>query len=393
MAKHLPSFEELYERMQEAQAMVDDKSALSHSEMGSPRDFQSDISATPKGGAAFGGLNIQTPKGAIGGHGMNAPISVTNASRPNIDMSQDVDSSMGSIMPPQTPAGKVVPSLDMAKLGSGSYQPPQSTTNKGSGRLLLQSPSAANARNMLAERSAVGNKDGNADGVNKRELPNSEFTDFLQTYDETVWQKKEEEKKKEDEIQGKTGIGAAIIDGIKEEEGEGSGDSDDEVDKTKQENSPDESSNSGSEKNLTMVGEGDDNEDTFLSLDEALEADFDINKVSKLEQRLKDINRQPRLKNDLYPFRLQLLSKRVKKCKQCSKKIVAPGDQARGQMLMNSIIPKVTIYRIGKLDDQNPSPFVDLLLMIRNPNNSKAKVGFSKLTPEQMTGQEGKIIV
>ena len=39
----------------------------------------------------------------------------------------------------------------------------------------------------------------------------------------------------------------------------------------------------GSEANLSKIGEGDDTEDTFLSLDEALEAEFDINKVSKLE--------------------------------------------------------------------------------------------------------------
>lgn len=57
------------------------------------------------------------------------------------------------------------------------------------------------------------------------------------------------------------------------------------------------------------------------------------------------------MKNDLYPFRLQLLSKRVKKCKTCTKKIVAPGDQTRVQNLMSTIIPKVTIYRIGKLDE------------------------------------------
>jgi hypothetical protein len=38
------------------------KSAVSHSEMASPRDFQSDVAATPKGA-----LGITTPKGAIGG--------------------------------------------------------------------------------------------------------------------------------------------------------------------------------------------------------------------------------------------------------------------------------------------------------------------------------------
>ena len=124
----------------------------------------------------------------------------------------------------------------------------------------------------------------NADGVNKRELPNSEFPDFLTTYDETAWQRnQDEEEKKAQELKPKTSLENAIIDGIKEEEGEGSGDSDDEADKTNKLDSPGASSMAGSERNLTMVGEGDDTEDTFLSLDEALEADFDINKVSKLD--------------------------------------------------------------------------------------------------------------
>ena len=45
---------------------------------------------------------------------------------------------------------------------------------------------------------------------------------------------------------------------------------------------------------------------------------------------------------------------------------------------MNMIIPKVTIYRIGKLEPANS--YVDLLLMVRNPNNSRAKVSFEILT-------------
>ena len=44
---------------------------------------------------------------------------------------------------------------------------------------------------------------------------------------------------------------------------------------------------------------------------------------------------------------------------------------------MNTLIPKVTIYRIGKLEPHNN--YVDLLLMVRNPNNSRAQVSFSKL--------------
>jgi len=262
----------------------------------------------------------------------------------------------------------MVPSLDLAKV-SQLGQMPSSTTNKNSGRLLLQSPSAANARNALEKAgTGVSPRDRQAEVVNKRELPNSEFHDFLATYDESMWQRPEEDKREEENA--KT-LDKGITDEIKEEE-ELSELSDDDADKEK----PDSPlSNLGSER-FTQVGEGDDTEDTFMPLDEALELEsaFDINKLSKLEQRLKDVNRQPRKRSDLYPFRLQLLSKRVKKCKSCKKKILAPGDQSRVQMLMNTIVPKVTIYRIGKLEPG--SPFVDLLLMIRNPNNSRAKVGF-----------------
>lgn len=81
----------------------------------------------------------------------------------------------------------------MAKVGG--QQQPSSTTNKGSGRLLLQSPSAANARNALERATNMnsGQDKKGGDIGNKRELPNSEFQDFLLTYDETMWQHPEEE--------------------------------------------------------------------------------------------------------------------------------------------------------------------------------------------------------
>lgn len=56
---------------------------------------------------------------------------------------------------------------------------------------------------------------------------------------------------------------------------------------------------------------------------------------------------------------------------------------------MNTLIPKVTIYRIGKLEEGNPT--VDLLLMVRNPNNSKARVGFKDMTPAQLVGLDKKV--
>ena len=137
-----------------------------------------------------------------------------------------------------------------------------------------------------------------------------------------MWQKNEAAEKT---VEEKRKTRVTITDEIKEEE-EGNSESEDEKEKPLLD-SPNHSSVAGSDKDKQPEGDG--LEDTFISLDEALNFDFDINKVTKLDQRLKDINRQPRARNELYPFRLQLQSKRVKKCKQCVKKIVAPGEQQR----------------------------------------------------------------
>ena len=115
----------------------------------------------------------------------------------------------------------------------------------------------------------------------------------------------------------------SITDEIKEEDDEQKEGSDDSED-----DSPPANSVLDSDFDKTVAEEGGEQEDKdeFPSLEEALAEDFDINKVSKLQQRLKDVNQQPRARNALFPFRLQLLSKRVKKCKSCKKKIVGPND-------------------------------------------------------------------
>ena len=101
-----------------------------------------------------------------------------------------------------------------------------------------------------------------------------------------MWQKIEEEKKAPEP---KTTLDSTINDEIKEEEQEGSEASDDEIEKSKlHDDSPRSERNSVIDRD--SVGEGDD-EGNFMSLDEALESEFDINKVSKLNQRLKDVNR------------------------------------------------------------------------------------------------------
>ena len=69
----------------------------------------------------------------------------------------------------------------------------------------------------MAERIAgnLGKDKQEKDGANKRELPNHEFQDFLSVYDETMWQKVEEEKKAPEP---KNALDSTITDEIKEED-------------------------------------------------------------------------------------------------------------------------------------------------------------------------------
>lgn len=88
----------------------------------------------------------------------------------------------------------------------------------------------------------------------------------MQTYDDTTWIKDEDVDKKESETKAK--INAAVTDEIKEEE-EDDAESENEDAKSKRSDSPGNTSLIGSVKD--QAAEGDGMEDTFMSLDEALE--------------------------------------------------------------------------------------------------------------------------
>ena len=141
------------------------------------------------------------------------------------------------------------------------------------------------------------------------------------------------------------------------------------------------------------------NDEAWPTLDEALAKDFDINEVSTIKQRFNDVQRQPRKKSDLFPYKLQLLTKRVKRCKKCEKKIVVPNinmsqqKKLRVNLQMNLHIPKVTIYRMSKYEPEKSRNHIDLMLQFRNPNESTASISFEPLTFEQLEEQSDKIIV
>ena len=87
---------------------------------------------------------------------------------------------MGQIEPPQTPK------VDSMGMETTLKKMPTTTRNAAGRRsIVLSSPMADKTRNSLAERLGrdVGGDSVVGDGM-RRELPESEFKDFLGTYDE-----------------------------------------------------------------------------------------------------------------------------------------------------------------------------------------------------------------
>lgn len=94
---------------------------------------------------------------------------------------------------------------------------------------------------------------------------------------------------------------------------------------------------------------------TFPSLDDALELKFDLNNITNIQQRHRNLNCQPRLIQDLYPAPLHLLTKREKRCKECHKFVIKPNannptssEKLKTDHQMIYYVPKVMIYRTGK---------------------------------------------
>lgn len=127
----------------------------------------------------------------------------------------------------------------------------------------------------------------------------------------------------------------------------------------------------------------------FPSLDELMmhENTFNFSSTSTLKQRFNDIERQPRFISQLFPAPLHLLSKRNKRCKTCMKHLVKPfvnptqTDPLKVNFQMIDHIVKVTIYRVQKYTVGQKE--VEIFLLFRNPNRSKAKIHFYPLLDSQ----------
>jgi len=243
--------------------------------------------------------------------------------------------------------------------------------------LVSASGAAEKAKLVLSQRHGQGNIIDDEEGTNRRDLPEDEFKDFLNTYEEEKWWVEKEKPKI-----NKSGLPGRSETIKEEDENEGSG--------SEEEKKLDSELSSMSNDSKYASDKEEEDETVWPSLDEALAKDFDINEVSTLKQRFNDLQRQPRKKTDLYPYKLQLLTKRIKRCRKCQKKIVVPNinisqkEPLRVNLQMTHHIPKVTIYRIGKFEPEKSSNHIDLMLQFRNPNENVATIVFKPMTLEQL---------
>ena len=152
-------------------------------------------------------------------------------------------------------------------------------------RQLSDSSRGSIGRKERLRNALTGRSDGSGDGADQPlELPDEEFCDFLAGYDKSdAYCRKVVKKEIEDDL---------ADDGTQEPMGD--------VDEAKP-------------KKTIRIKE----EIGYPTLEEALDTPFDINATSGLQQRLRNLQCQPRLIKELQPAPLMLLAKREKRCKDC----------------------------------------------------------------------------
>jgi hypothetical protein len=134
----------------------------------------------------------------------------------------------------------------------------------------------------------------------------------------------------------------------------------------------------------------------YPSLEEAMDIKFDLNDVTNIQQRLRNLNCQPRNVKDLYPAPFHLLTKREKRCKDCHKFVIKPNinptsnEKMKADFQMVYYVPKCMIYRTGKY---TPYKGLDqdiemMLKFINTEDTQRACISFSKI--EEVFEEEKK---
>lgn len=115
---------------------------------------------------------------------------------------------------------------------------------------------------------------------------------------------------------------------------------------------------------------------SYPSLDDALEIKFDLNYSTNIQQRLRNLNCQPRDLKELYPAPFHLLTKREKRCKDCQKFVIKPNinptsnEKMKADFQMIYFVPKVMIYRTGKYTPYK-GKYQEIEMMLKFINNEE----------------------
>ena len=179
--KKLPTFEELFWNMQEqTQQTADAKTSYLGEQSPRESDSHSFFEKTPRGN-----LDDKTPR---------------DLESNTADMRSETNTEKDANKTPRPS----VPGLDLGRLGSikeikdddsnnggdkaGPLKPASSARIQEGRRSLVQaSPHMERAQKVLADRSRRGVITDDEEGTNRRDLPDDEFKDFLNTYEDSKW--------------------------------------------------------------------------------------------------------------------------------------------------------------------------------------------------------------
>lgn len=102
-----------------------------------------------------------------------------------------------------------------------------------------------------------------------------------------------------------------------------------------------------------------------------------MNNATSVQQRLRNLNGQPRSIKGLYPAPFHLLTKREKRCRDCHKFIIKPNmnptsnEKLKADFQMINYVPKVMIYRIGKYTPyKGLSQEIEIMLKLINNDDA-----------------------
>jgi len=296
-----------------------------------------------------------------------------------------------------TSKGAVVPKLNLGgeKDDESSKMDQESEAKSKRDRRLSGSNRGSIGRKERLRNALTGRSDGSGDGADQpKELPESELIDFLLSYDQTdkyTYQPVKRKIEKEDfmnrSLDGDENDQAtSALEGIKNESSNQSGyegGSNDSPIKGAEEVKMEKSSaSSSSDSQYRYVKEV-----NYLPLDEALKTKLDLNQVTNIYQRFRNINSQPRHMSELYPAPFLLLTKREKRCKDCHKFIIKPNmspisqEKMKVDQQMLYYVPKIVIYRMGKFTHYKGfEQDIETLIKFTNNLDSQVEVSFSQLS-------------